>query len=827
MRVLFLVLGLSLSQVASAQFLQKIFGSGNPLTPKAKWSCPQQNYPQIAQLRNNADVQVLISEENGELKIEFKPKVFRVNPLSINFVTGLVTKKVNATIDYTDCIKSFQENVKNSIEEIKSSQCTQNPDKTICHTSANEISESIEKQINQEPYFEKNSDSIKIPQILPGKKSSHSLAEIDQAFKLFKETGELNPKILFSLDGISYLNQTNMALNQGQIEKLQITFNSYLDDINESACKVSDSFCETIKNQNDETETTVTTVIKNKLAHLNRNDATLLARAGIPETEEEADKRIKELLEKKPFECNMHTSMFNSNGRQYIATRFPEAIANNLDRFSEVADRDCIERTIQNYAYSFVGVEQNEEEFKKYCENNFTDACLKAQKRREVMDSNIKRLFTMLHGELGYRYVKSKNSCFLDKSNPEQDIFQVISDHRKLLTCIDLKAGEAKVVSHRDGAPSGIGGNYTLRKKENGDHEIVVGIDIVADNFGVKKEDMFERIQQCMTAVSPYMNGPDGTNLDFKILNTDEIKKLPVSEMPRINNVSIQAPGSRSNSASYKADIDCPTITHEVLHLLGLCDEYNGTLDGYTCRAVAAIPSVMSSQNQAFRYGVAQTYDCKCRPGSICERVKNQNNSALADFYMMPSIYSAISYELRNKYCNYTNLPSQNWTEDLIPKSVSVTNKTETTITLVSEEFGDNWPRISRTQFNCKCPANDTECPAVLNEMQKTAENIKDVPRNQCPSGSTWSSPTYGNHIESGRPYEWGEDGIKFVQKPSWPSILHPSHFERIVGGACPSKATKYNECAIWAYRNQYNTNNCEGRPEHCSNGKEFLGVKE
>src|SRR5690606_14525936 len=148
------------------------------------------------------------------------------------------------------------------------------------------------------------------------------------------------------------------------------------------------------------------------------------------------------------------------------------------------------------------------------------------------------------------------------------------------------KAGQSKTVSSKEGKPTGLAGEYTLKKKKSGDHEVIVNIDVTQGAFGVGKDQMHDRIKTCMKEVSPFMKGPDGKGLEIKIISPKEIFDFPVNERPAINKVDIQSPGFRSHSRSYQADIDCPTIAHEVLHLLGICDEYDGNADGYSCRTV-------------------------------------------------------------------------------------------------------------------------------------------------------------------------------------------------------------------------------------------------
>jgi len=277
---------------------------------------------------------------------------------------------------------------------------------------------------------------------------------------------------------------------------------------------------------------------------------------------------------------------------------------------------------------------------------------------------------------------------------------------------------------------------------------------------------------------------------------------------------------------SYKSDIDCPTIAHEVLHLLGLCDEYNGNGDGYTCRAVAKTASIMSNQNEAFRLGMSKTHTCECRPGSICERVQASTDPALKKFYLQPSAFTIISYELRNKYCTYQDIPDGNWNTLAEKQTAIIAQQTATSITIHSQNITDyNWPRIGRSQFKCSCAnPDDAECLKSIETMKEQILDIDNINMENCPSGSFSKKEEIGEKID--QPAIWSDKGLQFVQKARLPSLLHPNHYERIVGGTCASKAKKYNECAVWAYRNKEQTNNCADRPAHCENGKEFLGLQ-
>lgn len=824
-------IGITILSTAYAQPLRlgSLFrGSSQPSDISIQWNCPQHKYPKIRQLREKSQVRVRFTEKDGVLTTELKPDIFKVNPLSLSNALTHVTGQVSMTVDYDDCLKEFQTSLSLAVELKKDSQvCAQAPNEIVCRLPLSELDQNVQSRIDHSPYFEKRENQQKLPRQLPLESRGLSSQEVSKILQDFRRGNEVSNEELYSKEVFDFISQRPGFLSESQLTRYQQSFSEYKIRFKNDTCDGSSPVCEHIEDELAAVDSKIkSTTTQQMKALINYNDPSLIS-LNVPLDETEATEQLAQLLEAEPFDCNFMNQSLKSGGRVYAASYFSQALSQNMSRLAQRADSDCISRVMQNYSFAMSYMPELSEGFKKKCDSQWTQACALAAKRREIIEGNLRTLWELNFGERGTEYLSGRGdiSCMIQSATPDRLIKDILADHRKSLGCIELETGEAKPVSFRDGTPSGLYGEYALKKKDNGDHEVLVNINIKDDNFGVSKTEMHSRIQSCMNDASPFMKGPDGKKLDFKILTPDETLRLPSNERPGVNQVSIQAPNSRSNSRSYAANINCPTIAHEVLHLLGLCDEYNGVLDGYKCRAVAQVPSIMSNQNEVYRNGMSRTHTCECRPGSICERVRLSQDNDLKRMYLQPSVYSITDPRLRNAYCEFSDIPDSNWQNLNQKDTVVITQQTETLLVFNSQNMTDYpWPRIGVSKFTCRCsdPA-DTKCITDLASLAKSIQDIDLANLEMCPSSSYSIKTEYGELIES--PAVWNDKGVTFVQKASLPSLLHPSHYERIIGGACASKAKKYNDCAQWAYKDYEKTNQCEGKPEYCDNGKEFLGL--
>lgn len=129
----------------------------------------------------------------------------------------------------------------------------------------------------------------------------------------------------------------------------------------------------------------------------------------------------------------------------------------------------------------------------------------------------------------------------------------------------------------------------------------------------------------CFKKMEGKLKSPEGTTIDFKLANHEESKEI--TPVP----VSVERADHRSHSRAWEGDIDCPTIIHEVLHLMGLCDGYHErnkvdrnhvedsdkriNITKFNCRSLEPESSVM--RDQGHLEGTVEVYIC---PGTTGEK---------------------------------------------------------------------------------------------------------------------------------------------------------------------------------------------------------------
>ena len=145
---------------------------------------------------------------------------------------------------------------------------------------------------------------------------------------------------------------------------------------------------------------------------------------------------------------------------------------------------------------------------------------------------------------------------------------------------------------------------------------------------------MFKRVSKCIGSLSGRLLSPEGESLEIAINTSRATELIPVSEI-KINS----SPGFRSHSLEYSSQIDCPSITHELFHLLGLVDEYDEsdtTIRDFACRAPGYSNSFMTNQ-----YSVIQTpnnlnvtsYEyCECPSPTLCTDIISKEECVRAGY---------------------------------------------------------------------------------------------------------------------------------------------------------------------------------------------------
>ena len=196
-----------------------------------------------------------------------------------------------------------------------------------------------------------------------------------------------------------------------------------------------------------------------------------------------------------------------------------------------------------------------------------------------------------------------------------KDLPELINDLEEQSQCSDPKPGEQKIVH------SGISlyRSYTVKREPDGSFSIPLYIDFSAgeDYDGeVPRSQVpshyMAKAQQCLKKANTKMLGPNGEKLNFDIQPPPQNQGSVCAK--DIIPISIASANHRSNSAKYESDIDCATITHEILHLTGLCDEYKEQTRGFYVDPSTGdiVPGNSNEETaQSDNYEFKPAYDCR------------------------------------------------------------------------------------------------------------------------------------------------------------------------------------------------------------------------
>lgn len=225
---------------------------------------------------------------------------------------------------------------------------------------------------------------------------------------------------------------------------------------------------------------------------------------------------------------------------------------------------------------------------------------------------------------------------------------------RQSRNCEEISPGKQKRVS----SGTGFDKEYTIRREKDGSYSAVLNLRFVAaeDYEGsVPKEKVpshyRDKVQKCLKKANKKMLGPKGEKLRIVLAE----KPSESSSCPEPAEViKIVRPGSPSFSEKYASDIECPTITHEILHQLGLCDEYPVVTRGYiidskTGKPAKEIENVHAVSLTSNQYAVLK-YDCRVtRSNSLMARHYDRWNNVFlrkteTTSLLTPRQFSAILY---------------------------------------------------------------------------------------------------------------------------------------------------------------------------------------
>lgn len=804
---------------------------------QVNWSCPQENYPGIPQL--DAQKQVKVMMENGSVK--FKPDPFKPTLLGDSFfrtINPLNKSKKSLAVDYSSCINEFVTNIQSKIPDYKE-----------------EWTRKIKNEIESKPFFAKSKDKKLLPTLLEYNKRydfkyDQWRTHVENICE-GKSTDYLGPDLLRHIGANARV--TNSHPSKKCMDDIVKIVNEKIAKDEAEYCEYSEKICNNLKL----TKANITKILeetKQKRSDAMKEAEEKFLKIMSQDNEAGFEDGFNSLFSKDPSHCAEYTTNISGPKGYGQTVKMHNLISKNLDKLMDHMDGSCQQRFIRqymdsNYTSSLVG----DWGIISYCKINETEFCTSLRDRFKIVDQNIERMLEKAYGDAGKEFYENV-ACEIEPGPQSLDnLLNQLKKFDQALSCRQLSVGDAIVVDSNSistRSPTGISMRYSLERTGDKNLKARLNLNFKPNaNVNVSANEMFTRVQSCMKELSPYFKGPDGEVLNIDIINSEEAKSLKSNQRPPKIDIAISGPNHRSNSGDYESDIDCPTIAHEVLHLMGLCDEYRETVNGNyynpetgevvpassdgakfinsaNCRVLAKVPSIMSNQNTVIEAVVPKAPVCKCETADC--KMFTKASKKLQDLYIKDP-WAISTGRLNSEYCDYKSQGPQSISQyESQGELLTLNSDSDTSLDYTIRYWDDYHPKqVQNLKVTCACPSGDENCLSYLNQIRDDLKTGNIPQKQYCPGGSKTISRKVGVVDDSAGVVVNEDDGTfmfngKTVDKTA--SLLHPQHFERIANGTCAEKAKPYSDCAQFAYRTDP-SGKCLDVPKECQDPKYFLGA--
>lgn len=398
------------------------------------------------------------------------------------------------------------------------------------------------------------------------------------------------------------------------------------------------------------------------------------------------------------------------------------------------------------------------------------------------------------------------------------------------------------------------GGNYLLSRPTANKYQAILNLNFVARTptaddpataTSAQIEQMKQRTRNCLREMSPFMKGPNGEQFEVSFVTPDE--PLPPHmerERPLAARIEVSERDEtyRGDSMRFGTNFQCVTIGHEILHHLGLCDEYHegvykgpqGNVD-WSCRAVTTEPSYMRNMRYAYDTTIPQTSRCVC--DDKCQKI--MSNPAARNIYLSMNANEILNTESSLMDANNTENPDRNrcqfksWLTvapgEVPHKAFKLANQTGNVYQYHSygvrvNSAGDIY--YEKSLWECNCPPGHPFCSRMMDQLrQREAEAPKRV---KCPKDAPSKSeaPSIGADIQGSRMTDCTGEGAArvcelVVSSPgTGKSLIHPTQFNKILAGNCTGGSPAYEECEGYSYMGAGAS--CNQKPARC-NSDDYL----
>jgi hypothetical protein len=167
-------------------------------------------------------------------------------------------------------------------------------------------------------------------------------------------------------------------------------------------------------------------------------------------------------------------------------------------------------------------------------------------------------------------------------------------------SCAELLAGESRNIDADVG--TGLPAHYRLTKNSDGSF----GADLnLRFSPSARQEEFAKTANGCLKKYDSLFKAPPPASGQLHLRVTDEPAGNPAKPPPPTAINITDEEGFRANSENWPSTIDCQTITHELLHKLGLVDEYAEKAMGHVCNSVGEDCKYVASGAKL------KEYDCR------------------------------------------------------------------------------------------------------------------------------------------------------------------------------------------------------------------------
>lgn len=498
----------------------------------------------------------------------------------------------------------------------------------------------------------------------------------------------------------------------------------------------------------------------------------------------------------------------------------PALIANSTTQIKESFSSACKKLLLEQIRMQMEMGPKRVFQHPSLCGTYSFPACIIAQREIEQLNGFIRAIGMGLVSEFGggAEELKCLNNIDLNNVTAFVDEISRITDalqrRRHCEAPLRVRRGETVVLEATNRFTEAT--SYALRQGSNGEVQALIDIKFQSENQNLDLAAFARRYQSCLDEARPFLKGPEGQQLEIRLLTDAEKERAPRSSIPSQNVMEVHPTLLRENTGNISLSSSCPAILHETLHLLGLEDEYADS--EFPCRITPKTNTIMGSHLSATEE--SQVKVCDCPAESTCGRVFSGSNQYLKKAFL------GVSNGLRDSEweerfgptkCEIVSImPFSRASQEVPVSGFPVSSSSPNKLSYYSC-FPDDGPDIMKC-INYECTFSNGKGAEAAQALVATFNKSPE----RCPPSSTLARmemPNFGAVV----PVSYDNGILTIPPQEEVKSLLAPAHFNRILSGTCPETNAQYNICSGQAYATGMACRT--SGIEECKNDLFYLGI--